>query len=60
MNIMEELARKMCTLSGKVLVINVKVDRKEVCDRYNGYKQNEVHRYHAFRVIDMNGWWEYE
>lgn len=53
----EELLIRLCNLSKKALVINVKIDRERIKDEYSTFEGSEKHSYHAFKVIDAEGWW---
>lgn len=53
----EELVKKLCEKTGKVLIVNVKIDRRKINDRYSSDSGSERNSYHAFKVMDMNGWW---
>ena len=53
----EELIKDLCNKTGKVLVVNVKIDRSKIKDRYSGDSESERTSFHTFKVIDMNGWW---
>ena len=46
-----EILNKLCTASGKILLLNVKVIRRQVSDIYSGYQSGDYHRFHHFKVF---------
>lgn len=50
-----EIIDKLCEKSGKVLLLNIKVTRRQIGDRYSGYDSGDFHRYHHFKVIRRKG-----
>lgn len=53
----EGLLKRLCDYTKKALVINVKIDRERIKDKYSNYEGRERHSFHAFKVIDSEGWW---
>jgi hypothetical protein len=56
----EELVRNLCKETEKALIVNVKIDRRKVKDRYSVDDGSVQHSFHAFKVFDADGWWNYE
>ncbi|WP_206459099.1 ATP-binding protein [Anaerovorax sp. IOR16] len=56
----EELLINLCKETEKALIVNVKIDRRKVEDRYSSDDGREAHCFHAFKVIDADGWWNDE
>lgn len=56
----EELLRKLCHNTNEVLVLNLKIDRKRIKDRYSSNEESERHSFHFFKVIGVEGWWSDE
>lgn len=53
----EELLRKLCYNTNEVLVLNIKIDRNRIKDRYSSNEESERHSFHFFKVIGVEGWW---
>lgn len=51
----QDIIDKLCESSGKVLLLNIKVTRRQIGDRYSGYDSSAYHRYHHFKVIRRKG-----
>lgn len=51
----QDIIDKLCKSSGKVLLLNVKVTRRHIVDRYSGYDSSDYHKYHHFKVIRSKG-----
>lgn len=56
----EELVKRLCGVTDKVLIINVKIDRIKIKDRYSSDDESDRHSFHEFKVIDADGWWNDE
>lgn len=53
----EEMVKRLCVEFNKVLVINVKIDRQRIKDRYSSNDESDRFSFHAFKVIDSDGRW---
>jgi hypothetical protein len=56
----KEMLVKLCSNENKSIIVNIKIDRERVKDRYMSISKSERYSYHAFIVIDDKGLYTYK